>query len=73
VVLSVEELDWYGIQTKVNAMPKTQPFEAKLASALAMSRPGGLTMNTSPKGNIQFTANMQPGQAVWCFVELDKK
>jgi hypothetical protein len=73
VVVTSEELDWYGIQTKVNAMPKTQPFETKIAAALGKSRPGGMIMNTSTKGNIQFTANLQPGQAVWCFVELDKK
>ena len=73
VVITAEELDWYGIQTKINAMPRSQPFESKLASALSKSKPAGLIMNTSSKGNIQFNTNLQPGQAVWCFVELDKR
>ena len=73
VVVTSEELDWYGIQTKINAMPKSQPFESKLASALSKAKPAGLSMNTSAKGNIQFNTNLEPGQAVWCFVELDKR
>lgn len=73
VVITTEELDWYGIQNRINAMPAAQSFETKMEAALSKSRPAGMNMNTSSKGNIQFNTSLQPGQAVWCFVELDKK
>jgi hypothetical protein len=73
VVVSASPLDWYAVQGKLNSLPRSQPFQARLASALSVSRPANVSMSASQKGNIQLSAPLQPGQAVWCFVELDKK
>ena len=72
VVVSGSELDWYGIQSKINSQPRSQSFQSRLNAALGASKPGQLNMSATSKGNIQFTADLRQGQAVACFVELDK-
>lgn len=73
VVVSGSALDWHGIQSRINGSSGSQSFQARVAAALAVQRAGQLNMGVSQKGNIQFSAAMQSGQAVWCFVEVDKK
>jgi hypothetical protein len=72
VVVSGSELDWYGIHSKINSQPRSQSFQSRLNAALGASKPGQLNMSATSKGNIQFTADLRQGQAVACFVELDK-
>jgi hypothetical protein len=73
VVVSASALDWYTVQGKLNSLPRSQSFQDRLGSALASARTSGVNMAASQKGNIQFSAPLQPGQAAWCFVEIDKK
>jgi hypothetical protein len=73
IVLSRDSLDWYGIQQAINRQAQSVPFRNKMIAALKAARPQGVSYATTPKGTMQFTAPLKPGQAFWCFVEIDKQ
>ena len=73
VLVSKQELDWYGIQSGINKQVRSLPWPTKVRTAIPGSVARGVQYSASQKGNIQFTANTSGNEVVYCIVEFDKQ
>lgn len=71
IVVSKQPLDWYATNTAISKSSGAD-YAAKLADALHRNSNGNVNFSTGNGGTINFKANSNQQDAVFCIVEVDK-